>query len=135
MVGSRGEWQQDARLIRLLERTVVDPAEESAHVAGTVVHEATHAWLDDRGIAYRPERRRRIEALCIRSEARFASRIPGGAELANYYDTQARKVLAQSDAEWSDAAFRARSLEKLRELGTPHWFLRLLENRVRGPAG
>jgi hypothetical protein len=50
------------------------------YIASTLVHEGTHARLRRR-FRYPPQLRKRIEALCISQEIRFASRLPGAAEL------------------------------------------------------
>jgi hypothetical protein len=125
-VGPNGEWHRDAALVLLCEAYVAAPSTHASHLAATIVHETAHAWLDHHGIQYAPERRRRIEAICLRAEARFAKRLPGGDELAEYYRNAAARILSQSDEEWSDAAFRARSIERLKLLDTPRWLTRAM---------
>lgn len=104
--GPPGEWHRNARVVRLSETYVARAKSQPAHVAATIVHETAHAWLEAHGVPYAPENRRRIEAICVRAEVRFAGRIPGGSELAMYYADSARRILAGSDEEWSDEAFR-----------------------------
>jgi hypothetical protein len=122
--GALGEWQRGPRLIRLNEAFVAAPDTTDAQVAGTIVHETTHAWLEARGFTYRVERRRRIEAICYRAEAAFARRIPDGIELVSYYEERAKQVLTQTDGEWSDAAFLARDMARLRALSFPEWLVK-----------
>lgn len=43
--------------------------------ATLLIHEATHAYLECRGIRYDEDRRVRIEALCVREQNRWASRL------------------------------------------------------------
>ena len=127
--GSLGTWLRGSRLIRLNEAFVAAPDTTDAEVAGTIVHETTHAWLEARGFAYHAERRRRIEAICYRAEAAFARRLPDGATLANYYEERAKDMLAQTDDELSDAALLARDVARLRTLGSPEWFVKWLAQR------
>jgi hypothetical protein len=90
------------------------------------VHEATHAWLDHLGFSYTPGRRARIEAICYRAEAAFAREIPECQDVAREYEMCAQLVLEQPDEEWSDAAFRSRTIARLVELGVPGWAARLV---------
>lgn len=43
--------------------------------AVTLIHEATHAVIEARGIQYVPERRARIERLCVAEENRFIRKL------------------------------------------------------------
>ena len=122
----RGEWIRPARLMRLQETFVTKPTTQPAHIAATMVHEATHAWLNACGFIYTPDRRRRIEAVCIRAQAAFARQLDGGHQLAEYYEARAQEVLGQSDAQWSDAALAARAVDDLRDIGTPTWLVRIV---------
>lgn len=131
--GPLGEWLRAARLVRLNDAYAAKPETHPAHVASTLVHEATHAWLESRGFEYAPSQRRRIEAICHRAEAAFARRLDGGGALAQYYEMLAHQVLEQTDEQWSDAAFDKRHLTEMRDAGLPAWFLRLL-TRIKRPA-
>ncbi|WP_405283433.1 hypothetical protein V3331_16335 [Gaopeijia maritima] len=111
--------------MKLTEKYVAAESTHAAHLAATVVHEAAHIRLEESGVRYTPDRRRRIEAICVRAEARFAERITGGQELAQYYRASAARILDGPDAAWSNDAFRARDLETLLALETPTWILRL----------
>lgn len=50
-------------------------------VAAMLVHEATHAFLENRGIRYVPHARPRIERLCARNEIWFLRKVPGAEAL------------------------------------------------------
>ena len=121
--GPLGAWMRSARLIRLGQHFILRADTQPAHVAGTIIHETTHAWLEHLGFRYSPGRRQRIEAICYRSEAAFARQLSGGDALASYYEACAQTVLQQGDDEWSDRAFRTHAIRELRELGTPDWLV------------
>ena len=122
--GPLAEWVQSARLITLGQHFLLRPGTQPADVAAAIVHEITHAWLDHLGFEYTVHRRRRIEAICYRSQAAFARRLPGGEELAADCEACADAVLLQTEAEWSEHVFRLRAIAQLRELGTPEWLVR-----------
>jgi hypothetical protein len=126
-VGPDGEWHPEARLILLREPNLAKSDTHPAQVACLLVHEISHAWLEHRGCEYVSGRRRRIEAICCRAEARLAHRIPGGNELGGYYEFRAQQILSQSDDDWSDAAFRKRAVGNLHILGAPTWLMRFIE--------
>jgi hypothetical protein len=125
-VGALGSWNKDARLIRISQDFIADPATKPVHIAATMVHEATHAWLDQRGFVYTPQCRARIEAICYRAQSTFAARIPGCQDVALEYEQCAQLVLDQPDDEWSDEAFHLRAAEHFIELGVPQWLARRL---------
>ena len=121
--GTLGTWLHGPKLILLSEEFIGTPENTDAAVACVIVHETTHAWLEARGIRYRPERRRRIEAICYRAEAAFARRLFDGAALQEHYEERAKDVLAQGDEDWSDAAFLVNDATRLRSLGVPEWLV------------
>lgn len=94
------------------------------HVAATVVHEATHAWLEHHSFEFVVERRQRIEAICYRSEAAFSRRIPNGGDEAALYDRCAELVLEEPKDDWSDESLRDQHVQELRELGAPEWLIK-----------
>jgi hypothetical protein len=118
-VGALGSWIKDARLIRVSQDFITDPDTQPVHIAATIVHEATHAWLDHLGFGYTADRRARIEAICYRAAAAFVRRIPDCASVALEYDMCVGVVLEQPLSEWSDEAFRSRTVDELRALGVP----------------
>jgi hypothetical protein len=125
-VGPLGSWNKDARLIRISQDFITDEHTKPVHIAATIVHEATHAWLDHRGFAYAPESRARIEAICYRAQSTFAAKVPGCEEVALEYEECAQLVLEQPDDEWSDEAFHLRAAEHFIELGIPQWLAKWL---------
>jgi len=121
-----GSWTRDARLIQVSQGFIADPETKPVHIAATIVHEATHAWLDHLGFTYTPARRARIEAICYRTESAFARKLPDSEDVAREYEMCAQLVLEQPDEEWSDAAFRSRTVARLVDLGVPGWAARLV---------
>jgi hypothetical protein len=63
------------------DRYVLQEAMSVARIASTIVHEATHARLNNWGVAYLVDRRTRIEAICGRRELKFLAKIPEGGPL------------------------------------------------------
>jgi len=123
---SIGEWRLNSRLIRLNQAYIARADTQPADVASVIVHEATHAWLDDLGFEYGANFRQRIEAICYRASAAFARRIPDGGDLAAVHERCAEMVLEQSRDEWSTATRRVQGLTELRNLGAPDWLVRLV---------
>jgi hypothetical protein len=108
-----GMWRREERFI-LVEKSFAERADVSSlRVAATLVHEATHAWLEARGVEYSASRRRRIEAICYRAQAAFAQRAGGSTELVSSYAERAEAILAEPDSAWDDAALVERSLRQL----------------------
>jgi hypothetical protein len=128
----QGEWIPSARLIRLNAKCILQPDTTPTEIAATIVHEATHAWLEHHGFRYTLERRQRIEAICFRAEAAFARRIPDGNDLAELYDRCAKMVLEEPSDRWSDQAFRERKLNQLRDVGAPAWLVNAVARVTAG---
>lgn len=97
----------------------------SANLAMVIVHEATHARIDNRGIAYYVEDRERIEAACVRQEALFARALPGGEALAD------AEVKMLENPWWSDQSMEEGKLRLARAEEMPGWFIRHLERMAR----
>lgn len=126
-LGGQGEWNARCRMVCLRTDFVVSPATDDAHVAGTLVHEVTHAWLESHGFRYLEERRGRIEAICYRRQAAFARRLPGGEPLAVYYEGRAADALVSD--QWTPAAFRERTKHALERAGVPQWAIAIFARR------
>jgi hypothetical protein len=106
------------------ERYVLKETMTLENLASTIVHEATHARLDRWSIRYEETLRYRIEAICLRRELNFLTKLP---------DSEHLKEEIASALEWcatdrdhlSDASFRERKdqgqVETLRYLGAPNW--------------
>lgn len=89
-----------------------------------MVHEATHARLEDWGFQYDEELRPRIESICSRRELAFAVKLPDSAQLQE--EIAASLEFYEINGEYySDANFEERytqsAIEVLRHLGAPDW--------------
>jgi hypothetical protein len=93
----------------------------SAELAMTIIHEATHARIIDRGIQYYVENRDRIEAACVRQEAIFARCLPGGDALAD------AELARLKDPWWSEDSIREGQLRRARAEEVPAWAIRFIE--------
>lgn len=107
--------------------------------AQSIVHEATHMRIWNRGIDYEPELRGRIEQVCIRREIAFASKLPAGESRETLIASSqcSLKEYAANKEYFSDAAFRERrkkdelyrrddfikDTDELRKDGTPEWIV------------
>ena len=87
-------------------------------VAAAIVHEATHARIDRRGIRARADLRVRIERRCVREEIAFLSRLDNSAPLV------ASLTERLSEPWWTDDLVFQKRVEQLRRLGVPNWLLR-----------
>lgn len=94
-------------------------------LAMTLVHEATHGYLESRGLVYEEDRREQIEGVCIRTEIALARRLPESAELV----AEAEALLTIPSDYWKGEAFFQRDIEQLRKLGAPRWVVSFLEKR------
>jgi hypothetical protein len=69
--------------------------------------------------------RARVEAICLRREIAFATRLPNGAQIRE----SAERILESynTDDNWSDAAlnelYLKGSIEALRHLAVPNWLV------------
>ncbi|HEV2210879.1 MAG TPA: hypothetical protein VG167_19060 [Verrucomicrobiae bacterium] len=110
------------------EKYAASETTEPASLAMTLIHEATHGYLEQRGLAYEEKQRARIEHICVGAEAAFASRIPGSDNLVR----EAQSRFNYSAEHWTDEAFIQRDLDQIKSLGAPRWLQRLaayLHNR------
>ena len=95
-------------------------------IASSIVHESTHARLWGCGIGYEEEIRPRVEAICVRRELAFSTKLPDGQQvrewaeysLASYcnHETLSKSTLAKRYDDWG--------VEELRRLGVPDWLVR-----------
>jgi hypothetical protein len=100
---------------------VLSTSTSAAAIAGTLIHETTHArtWSP----SYRDDAfvRARIERICYQAQQAFLARLPGGEELAG-------PAALQRDADpiaWSSGEMARRRDAALREAGIPRWAARL----------
>src|SRR5262249_24116355 len=121
--GVLAEWWRDERLVVLRDEYVSDPATLAVHLASTLVHEATHAWLERLGLEYTKDRRARIESICFRRQLRFTRRVPGGGEFIHTLEQQ----LARDPEYLTDDAFKRRLIEELQRLGVPVWVISTMD--------
>jgi hypothetical protein len=112
-----------SRTVLLDETYVCKPEVTPAHLAPTIVHEATHARLFTAGIGYPVVLRPRIERLCMRAELDFAERLPEGAAAA----ARAHDGLNLPDATWDPDVVTERRLALIRSWGWPQWLVRVIE--------
>ena len=130
-VSARAKWWEYRRWIGLNAAVVDRSSYERGHLAALLVHELTHARLGARGISVHDSNRQRVEAICIRREAAFVRRMPGGEAFAGSREVRAAQVLADPPEDWSAAEMRrkqdralARYLEPLEAEGAPRWVAR-----------
>jgi len=95
-------------------------AGEIRRLAVTLVHEATHAELFDRGIGYGLEIRARVEDVCARQELAFGRRLPENDDLIE----ESEERLSLPDDTWSDENLVQHQLAIMEQEGTvPKWML------------
>jgi hypothetical protein len=120
--GAHAEWWRDVGLVVMQHEYVSDPATSPPEIAATLVHEATHAWLEHLGFQYTVERRARIESICIRRALRFARRLPCGSDLV----ARLAQQLPVDPHSLTDEAFQRRVRAELERLGVPNWLLQIM---------
>lgn len=109
------------------ERYVLQEATTVEEIAATIIHEATHARLERRGIQYLEYQRQRIEAVCIRRELNFIAKL-AHVELLQEAREGALEWCTNGAQDFlSDSSFATRheegSVEALRYLGWPEWLI------------
>ena len=96
------------------------PAASAENIAAVLVHEATHARLDQAGHRNHAESRERHERICIAEQLAFVRRLPNSEALAN-------AILRLAEQPWWDEAVRRPHAEQaLEDLGVPDWLKRFL---------
>jgi hypothetical protein len=109
------------------ERFVLAETTTLQKIASTIIHEATHARLDGWGIDYDEAVRYRIEAICLRRELNFLTKLPDSEhlqeEIAYTLEWYATKQDYFSDRNHRELDDQGAS-ETLRYLGAPDWFVR-----------
>ncbi|WP_155904914.1 hypothetical protein [Methylopila sp. M107] len=129
LTGPAGQFDYTNYFCELDER-FVDRA-SSENIASAVIHEAAHARLWRRGVRYDEDIRQRVEAICVRQQQAFASRLPAPEVSADDFG----HLLELPATHWSDRAFARKhlhgSIAALRHLNTPHWLIRLVLRRHR----
>jgi hypothetical protein len=118
--GVRADYDPLERVCRLAESFMLDANTTSAAVASTLVHEATHGWLFERGVGYDEPIRHRVEQICIQASLRTSKRLPNAEDEVE----RCRRQLELGPREFSNAAILELSAQKLRETGCPDWLVR-----------
>lgn len=127
---------------RVLERIVVSPVYGNSYdhslrtcfvdagflakqslqaIAATIVHEATHARFEQRGIEYLTEHRARLERACVREQIRYLEGA-GEVELARAYSARLEEM--QDAPWWTDEALKKAKQDRLSKHGIPRWLIR-----------
>ncbi len=124
--GSAGEyWPHFDALV--LDSGYVKNVDQIA-IAGTLVHEATHARLHQAGIPYSLSLRERIERRCVAEEVAFVKHFPGSEGLVQ------GALERLKTAWWTGEHGRQQHDRVLDVLGTPKW-LRWVTGAARRRAG
>jgi hypothetical protein len=113
----------DLKLCDISAEFALSESTGAEQMAMTLVHEATHGYLQSRGVPYAEDRRARIERICVQTEIGFAGRLPQADGLV----TEARRRLDYGADYWRDASFLQRDLDYFTKAGMPRFLIRLLE--------
>lgn len=95
----------------------------AAALAGTLVHEATHAKLMRGGVGYGQGVRARVEAICHRRSLSFLRRLPGSTATEQ---TDVVRTMEYYESRYSDREWAERKLARARQSGIPRRIARLL---------
>ncbi|WGD49729.1 hypothetical protein QA641_29395 [Bradyrhizobium sp. CB1650] len=110
------------------ERYVLRDTMTLEQIASTFIHEATHARLEGWGISYVEAIRTRIEAICLRRELNFLSKLPNTEPLRNEIARTLEWCAANHNDYFADASFHERKedgqIEVLRYVNAPDWIIR-----------
>lgn len=111
------------------ERIVASEDTTLEWIASTIIHEATHARLEKRGIRYDEAVRHRIERICARRELDFARRLPGADALIEEINWRIEQCEVGKEAfsdrkMWEEMDRGDRDV--LRHLGAPEWVITVL---------
>ncbi len=98
-----------------------------AEIASIIVHEATHAHLDNTGIEYTDESRARIERICMEAELSFVKRLPDNEELIK----NAENRLATPESFWTRDAHLERLLDEMDIMAKESKWIRFLSPLVK----
>jgi hypothetical protein len=122
-------YQRSVNACVLDERYVLSETTSLEQIAAAIIHEATHARLERWGIDYDEKLRPRIEAICLRRELAFATRLPHGAQLREQL-VQTLTWYSARPGYFSDASFARRDMrghvKAARHVGIPDRVIRAL---------
>jgi len=123
------EYNHSLRACVLDERYVADSATSVEQIASIIVHEATHARLERRGIRYKEELRAEMRRSAFVERLTFAVRLPDSAQLQEDRAQDLNWYQANPDY-FHDAHFIERhtkgEVEVLRHIGVPDWLIRAM---------
>jgi hypothetical protein len=120
--GYYAQWMDDLQMC-VLDRDYLCRTDVSApEVAGTIVHESTHARLEKLKIKYTEDVRDRVERICIKSEISFAKRLPDGQKFVEIAESR----LQIPKSYWTNIQSQQRDLEALAELRKKTFVARIL---------
>ena len=121
--------QYDVRLHACKLDTSFVRSRPAIDIALLIVHEATHARLFHYGIKYEEWRRPYVEAVCVRRELAFATKVPQGQRLQTKLFDKLSVVLQSPDYLKTSTMRRAEAVERkliFKELGIPYVFIWLI---------
>lgn len=123
---AQAHYDRSLNACTLDERYVLNETMTLERIASTIVHEATHARLESWGIIYEEKSRYRIEAICLRREHNFLTKLPDSGLMQE--EIERTLEWCGSDRTYlSDASFRDRKdqgeIDTLRYLKAPDWFV------------
>jgi len=119
--GAVGRYVKSTSTCELDERFVLGEYTVTEQIAGVIVHEATHARLDQQGIGYEEKLRDRVEQVCMGRELAFAAKLPDGSRIRQWVE-----VRQKEPSDYSDIALHASQIQSARaallHLDAPSWF-------------
>jgi len=115
LTGAYARWDEDLQACVIDREHVLTST--ATHVASTIVHELTHARLEQAGFSY-DSAAARHERLCMLAERNFAERLAPSAE-ADELRQRIQEDLDTPPEFWSDAARRERASENFKAM--PWW--------------
>ena len=124
LIGGLAQFDRSLKACVFDERYVVQETTTIEWIASAIVHEATHARLEAWGVGYDEKKRARIEAICMRRERNFLTKLP---QSEPFQEDIARSLEWYSGNHdyFSDESFQQRKvqgeIEALRYLGAPDW--------------
>ena len=116
-----GAYDVDFHSCILASSYVLSPNNSAAAIAGTIVHEATHARLWKQQYETSAFVRARTERLWYQAQRDFLSKVPGTSELVRLIHEEGRA----DPITWSTAALTRATAELLKQERLPRWLARM----------
>ncbi len=114
-----GRWEQYRGVCLLAFDYMISVEATPSDVAGTIIHEFTHARLFLHGFGYEEEMRKRVDRACCKAVIRFARRLPDGQSIIE----SATYFMNCDSAIWNDSARLQREADAFLKIGCPKWFV------------